>query len=201
MKLPRRLTLLAAVAVTALAPAASATALTHPAAWPTGSPAGASAARQGVAASGSKLWLSRYRDGLRTGSAGNAVAASPDGSAVFVAGLVIRTVPGGLHAAELVAYDPATGGELWHARFNPAWLPVVGGMGDGTVLGAEAVAIHDHSVRLRAAASEEVMTGLTSKATRSSQRSRHIWNSSGSSVSISWKQVPSFSSSTTQLSR
>jgi hypothetical protein len=40
---------------------------------------------------------------------------------VFVAGEVRRHVPGNQTAAEVVAYNPATGAELWHPRGTAAY--------------------------------------------------------------------------------
>jgi DNA-binding beta-propeller fold protein YncE len=68
------------------------------------------------AASGAQLWASRY-----DGPAGNfdwatAVAASPDGSAVFVTGSSRKH--NGLPDYATVGYDSATGGQLWARRYN-----------------------------------------------------------------------------------
>jgi hypothetical protein len=67
-----------------------------------------------LAASDDLLWDVRYS---QPGSfdAGTAVAASPDGSRVFVVGDLGTTDPGDVAT---VAYDAATGAQLWAATFN-----------------------------------------------------------------------------------
>jgi hypothetical protein len=70
-----------------------------------------------AAATGARLWSARYRGmGIRDSSAG-AIAASPGGGAVFVTG---RSIEG--QAVEVgyatVGYDPATGAQLWVARYD-----------------------------------------------------------------------------------
>src|SRR5262249_2377066 len=66
-----------------------------------------------AAVRGTRLWVSRY-DGASRGRAA-AVAASPDGSTVFVAG----TVDAGAGSSDdvTVAYDAATGARLWASRY------------------------------------------------------------------------------------
>ena len=122
MRLASRLSLIAAAVVIAGIPAAAAAAASVS---PTGQNATSAAPATirnapppAEAKSGTQLWLARYNDGLGTGSAGLAVATSPAGSAVFVAGDVVRA-GSRQTAAEVVAYNPTTGAELWHARFNP----------------------------------------------------------------------------------
>src|SRR5258708_16761108 len=65
------------------------------------------------AATGAHLWLRRYSG---TGGANFAVAVgvSPDGKTVFVTG----TSQGNYYDYATVAYDAATGVELWEARYN-----------------------------------------------------------------------------------
>src|SRR5262249_43804418 len=54
---------------------------------------------------------------------------------------------------------------------------------------------------LGAAASPDLITGLISKLTRSSQRLRHVSSNCGSSVYMGWKHVSSLESWTMQLAR
>jgi len=74
----------------------------------------AGAARASTSAGGDQLWLARY-DGGNGDDVGSAVAASPDGSTVFVTGSI--AVPP-WRDFETLAYDAATGNELWSARYN-----------------------------------------------------------------------------------
>jgi outer membrane protein assembly factor BamB len=68
------------------------------------------------AATGAQLWAKSYNDGPNGYSAANSVAVSPDGKTVFVTGL------SGLNSVNLdyatVAYNAATGAQLWVARYN-----------------------------------------------------------------------------------
>jgi outer membrane protein assembly factor BamB len=123
MRLASRLSFVAAAVVVAGIPAAAAAAASVSPMGQNATSAAPATIRPGPppaeATGGAQLWLARYNDGLGTGSAGLAVATSPNGSAVLVAGEVRRHVPGNQMAAEVVAYNPTTGAELWHARFNP----------------------------------------------------------------------------------
>ena len=65
------------------------------------------------AASGARLWVARYDGG--PGDTARALAVSADGSKVFVTGESIGS--GGWDYAT-VAYDAATGAQLWVARYN-----------------------------------------------------------------------------------
>jgi hypothetical protein len=67
-----------------------------------------------LAASGDLLWDVRYSQPASF-DAGTAVAASPDGSRVFVVGDLCTTDP--VDVAK-VAYDAATGAQVWAATFN-----------------------------------------------------------------------------------
>ncbi len=70
------------------------------------------------AATGRELWLSRYEDFGGHHSA-NSIAASPDGSRVYVTGSAEGEGFGCGHCgtdAVTVAYDAGTGTEVWHAR-------------------------------------------------------------------------------------
>lgn len=68
------------------------------------------------AAPGAQLWVSRYDGPAGSYPVPAAIAASPDGSAVFVTGTL-----GGRHKVHLgyvtVGYDPATGRQLWVRRY------------------------------------------------------------------------------------
>jgi DNA-binding beta-propeller fold protein YncE len=68
------------------------------------------------ASSGSKLWSTRFK-GLGSGTdRGNAVAASPDGIKVFVAGVTDADSRDYL----TVAYNATTGSKLWSAQYDGA---------------------------------------------------------------------------------
>jgi lipocalin len=72
------------------------------------------------AATGVLLWVSRY-DGPGGDDKATAIAASPDGSKVFVTGSIDDgTSRGGLNPEDYatVAYDSATGAALWARRYN-----------------------------------------------------------------------------------
>ena len=103
MKLPRRFTVLTAVVVTALAMAAA--------------PAGAAS----DVAPGGTLWTAHYNQPY-VGSENQAAveAVSPDGSTVFVAGDSAFERHAGNTWYALVAYDTATGHELWAATYRQA---------------------------------------------------------------------------------
>ncbi len=68
------------------------------------------------AASGAQLWVQRYVSPALQGFA-TSVAASPDGKAVFVTGYSGSQTTGGYDYAT-VAYNPATGAQLWVKRYN-----------------------------------------------------------------------------------
>ncbi len=62
------------------------------------------------------MWASRYNGRASRGDHANAVALSPDGRRVFVAG-----TSAGRHSGEdyaTVAYSAATGTPLWVKRYN-----------------------------------------------------------------------------------
>jgi outer membrane protein assembly factor BamB len=69
------------------------------------------------ATTGALVWVARYR-GQHSTCCDNAssVGASPDGSRVFVTGR--SGAPGSQQIYATVAYDAATGAELWVARYN-----------------------------------------------------------------------------------
>jgi len=68
-----------------------------------------------AAATGARLWASRYDGPVGGPDAAAAVAVSPDGNTVFITG-----GSEGLNSAAdaTVAYDAATGAQLWASRFN-----------------------------------------------------------------------------------
>jgi outer membrane protein assembly factor BamB len=104
MKRSAGLAALAIITVAALAPA---TALS-----PQRAVAGSLAAPRSSVPGGTKLWAARYR-GQATTNIAVAVAASPDGSTVFVAGF-----SGTVRAHfSTVAYDAATGARRWAVPF------------------------------------------------------------------------------------
>jgi DNA-binding beta-propeller fold protein YncE len=67
------------------------------------------------AATGARRWTARYYGPAGDGQA-TAIAASPDGSKVFVTGSSATTTGGFAYAT--VAYDAATGARLWVARYT-----------------------------------------------------------------------------------
>jgi WD40 repeat protein len=68
------------------------------------------------AATGAELWASQYSSPGSTYDAASAIAASPDGTTVFVAGLAIG--PGVKAGYATIAYDSATGAELWERSYS-----------------------------------------------------------------------------------
>src|SRR5262249_36940375 len=69
------------------------------------------------AATGAQLWLKRYNGPVSVNDVARALAVSPDGRTVFVTG----ASEGGLASISdyaTVAYDAATGAQLWVSRYN-----------------------------------------------------------------------------------
>ncbi|HEX9235892.1 MAG TPA: PQQ-binding-like beta-propeller repeat protein [Actinomycetota bacterium] len=66
------------------------------------------------AAPGDVRWVARYSGVSGAGGDPAAIAASPDGTRIFVTG----TSPGHLDDFATVAYDAATGAQLWAARYD-----------------------------------------------------------------------------------
>ena len=75
----------------------------------------ASHASRAHAAPGAQLWVSRYDGPANSYPVPSAIAASPDGSAVFVTGASrVQTRQAGYAT---VGYDAATGRQLWASRY------------------------------------------------------------------------------------
>jgi outer membrane protein assembly factor BamB len=68
------------------------------------------------AATGAQLWAAGYADPGDTIDKAYSVAVSPNGTAVFVTGESQTSTPGEDYAT--VAYNAATGAQLWAARYN-----------------------------------------------------------------------------------
>ncbi|MGO9160610.1 MAG: WD40 repeat domain-containing protein [Streptosporangiaceae bacterium] len=68
------------------------------------------------AATGAQLWAASYNDPGHTTDQAYSVAVSPNGTAVFVTGESLTSTPGEDYAT--VAYNAATGAQLWAARYD-----------------------------------------------------------------------------------
>jgi DNA-binding beta-propeller fold protein YncE len=69
------------------------------------------------AATGARRWLSRYHGSLNFGNDARAIAISPDGRAVYVTGFS-GALGTDVEDAATVAYNAATGAQLWARRYN-----------------------------------------------------------------------------------
>jgi hypothetical protein len=71
------------------------------------------------AATGKRLWASRYNGPANRDDVGYSVAVSPAGTAVYVTGGSLRRAASG-YADDYatVAYGAATGSQLWVSRYN-----------------------------------------------------------------------------------
>jgi DNA-binding beta-propeller fold protein YncE len=69
------------------------------------------------AATGARLWVARYEGPTNEDDGARALAVSPDGSRLFVTGEAGGPDPAPLDYLT-VAYDTATGAQLWSARYN-----------------------------------------------------------------------------------
>jgi len=79
----------------------------------------AGAATHPLAVSGAKLWVQRYNGPGNGTDAASSVAVSPAGGTVFVTGQSEGATPGsGLSDYLTVAYNAATGAQLWTARYD-----------------------------------------------------------------------------------
>jgi len=72
------------------------------------------------AATGAKLWAERYNGTANGADGGFAVAVSPAGGAVLVTGTSVETGTGADYTT--IAYDPATGAQLWLQHYDGADL-------------------------------------------------------------------------------
>jgi sugar lactone lactonase YvrE len=70
--------------------------------------------------SGARLWAARFAPARS--SIGDATAASPDGSTVFVAGELDKPGTARGSSAEVVAYNATTGAVVWKSRYAPQKL-------------------------------------------------------------------------------
>ena len=83
------------------------------------------------AATGARLWVKRYNGPASKADRAASVAVSPGGTRVFVTGSSETSTPSVEHPGfyddyATVAYDAATGAQLWVKRYNgPArlWMP------------------------------------------------------------------------------
>jgi hypothetical protein len=69
-----------------------------------------------AATSGAQLWIARYNGPARSYDSASSVAVSADGTKVFVTGS--STGGSGYHDYATIAYDAATGAQLWVARYD-----------------------------------------------------------------------------------
>ena len=121
MKRAARLIALSALVAVGLAPAAAVTAASAARA-PSAARAAAtgSHARPGAVPGGTKLWVQRFTGRTGRTAFGSGVAASPDGSVVYVTGTTGQQLTAKARAYTTVAYDAATGAVLWQAHFQGA---------------------------------------------------------------------------------
>jgi outer membrane protein assembly factor BamB len=73
--------------------------------------------RLAYAAGGDEIWAERYDGPAHQWDAFTQLAMSPDGSAVFITGESYSYDTS--YDIETIAYDPASGAELWASRFDP----------------------------------------------------------------------------------
>ena len=69
------------------------------------------------ASSGAKLWIVRHKPPPGGNAGASSIAASPDGTQVFVTGFMDRGSFGGIDYTT-VAYDASTGAMVWGSRYN-----------------------------------------------------------------------------------
>ena len=70
-----------------------------------------------AASGGAQLWLARFDGAAHDSDDANSVAVSPDGTKIYVTGTSHGLFPAGQDYAT-VAYDAATGAQLWEARYD-----------------------------------------------------------------------------------
>src|SRR5262249_11794185 len=70
------------------------------------------------AATGKQLWASRYHGAGDGQDFPNAVAVSPDGATVYVTGYGYHEAHGAASDDATIAYDAATGRQLWASRYH-----------------------------------------------------------------------------------
>lgn len=71
------------------------------------------------AATGRQLWLARYIPAHGVAE-GDAIAVAPDGNTVYISGTTNRGIASGESGCETVAYQAATGKQVWTRRYHPA---------------------------------------------------------------------------------
>jgi len=71
-----------------------------------------------AAVTGRRLWIQRYNSPYNGNDFAMSVAVSPDGTAVYVTGQSNGGPPAGASDYATVAYDAATGSQLWASRYN-----------------------------------------------------------------------------------
>ena len=124
MKRAVRLIALSALVATGLAPAAAVTARAAASAARAPSTARAAAtgshARPSAVPGGTELWVRRFTGRTGRSAFGSGVAASPDGSVVYVTGTTGQQLTGKARAYTTVAYNVGTGAILWQAHFQGA---------------------------------------------------------------------------------
>ncbi|MGO8956673.1 MAG: PQQ-binding-like beta-propeller repeat protein [Streptosporangiaceae bacterium] len=70
------------------------------------------------ATSGARLWIRRYNGAGNSGGVANKVIVSPSGKTVFVTGASYGTAASGYEDFATVAYNAATGAQLWVKLYN-----------------------------------------------------------------------------------
>jgi DNA-binding beta-propeller fold protein YncE len=146
MRLASRLITIAALAAAGSMPAVAAMAGTTPS-LAVSAAAHAARAKAAVAhvgqqatspPGGTRLWVERFNGGAKRSGAASAVAVSPDRSTVYVAGATTKTSGARGENYNTVAYNAATGAEIWKARFpgsprsHPLGAPDIAVSPDGT---------------------------------------------------------------------
>jgi WD40 repeat protein len=104
------------------------------------------------AATGQKLWFKRF-DGSGGQDYPAAIAASPDGSAVVVTGLVAKAASG-YNASATVAYAATSGAKLWSKIYDPAGS-IFGNATDAVVTRDGLVVVTGSNIRTTASGSEQ----------------------------------------------